>query len=102
MRRKVPVSSRSAVVASPEMPALLTRMSRGGDARFVGHVEDDQPGAAADLRDGPFAACGVARAGVDGEARLSELAHDLLADALVGAGDQRDPVLHAAEDYRQP
>jgi len=60
----------------------------GGDARGVGDVQDEQPGAAADLLNGAFSARGVAGAGVHGEAGRGELARDLLADALAGAGDQ--------------
>ena len=60
----------------------------GGHARGVGDVQDEQPGAAADLLHGAFSARGIAGADVHGEAGSSELARDLLADALVGAGDQ--------------
>jgi hypothetical protein len=59
-----------------------------GDARRVGDVDDEQPGVATDLPDGAFSARGVAGADPNGEAGGSELARDLLADALVGTGDQ--------------
>ena len=75
-------SYRSGVIASPETRGV-------GDARRIGDVEDEQPRAAADLFDGAFSAGGVAGADPDGQAFGGELARDLLADALVGAGDQR-------------
>src|ERR1700683_2289473 len=59
----------------------------GGDACLVGNVEDEQPGVATDLLDGAFSARGVAGANPNDEAGGSEVARDLLADALVGAGD---------------
>jgi hypothetical protein len=72
----------------PARPEAADLVRGGGDARGVGDVQDEQPGAAADLLRGAFSARGVAGADVHGEAASGELACDLLADALVGAGDQ--------------
>jgi hypothetical protein len=68
-----------------------------GDARVVGHVEDEQPGIAAYLPDGALSSHGIARADVDGQACVRELAGNLLADSLVGTCDERDQVVHAVE-----
>ncbi len=74
----------SGVLPSPEMPALC-------------HVEDEQPGIAAYLPDGALSPRGIARADVYGQACVRELAGNLLADSLVGTGDERDQVVHAVE-----
>src|SRR5579864_653982 len=95
MWRKAPTSSRSAVLPSPEMPALLTRMSRewtwcAAAAMLAASVTSRTSSRAPppDLLDGAFSARGVAGADPNGEAGGGELARDLPADALVGAGDQ--------------
>ena len=64
-------------------------LARGtGDARVVGHVQDEQPGVAAYLLHGALSSPGVARADVDGKACARELAGNLFADSLVGPGDR--------------
>ena len=78
-------------------PALRLELGgRGGDAGVVGHVERDAEHVeplGAELGHRLLAPAGVAGAEADAEPEAGEARGDLVADALVGAGDQRGPRL---------
>ena len=56
--------------------------------------------ALADLVNGLLSPAGVAGADVDGEPGVRQLARDLLADALVGAGDECGGIVHGVDPAR--
>ena len=74
-----------------EAALLLELRSGSGDARVVGHVqryaEDVEP-FGPELLHGVVPATGVARTDADAEPEPSQPGGDLVADALVGAGDE--------------
>ena len=78
--------------------ALLDQPGGGGHARVVGHVERNAErvdAGRAQLLHGGLAALLVAGADADAPAEGAQAGRDLVPDALVRAGDQRDRLSHS-------